>query len=194
MYYSKTRTYQLLVFLDHFHESVSCLQLSCILLFFPIDCKKTNKNVQSFLKLIKICHLPYITTKKPYIYIQIHNCAIYFRQIIRVKYTADAKSKFNIHIVTVGHILSLKFAISWWDLIPRPLALQAIILPTELKETSTYSVSREVYEPTTVPTTLGRGVYPLQYVRLLSPSFPILKRELNFLFQRNSKDGIFSTI
>lgn len=181
MYYSKTRTYQLLVFLDHFHESVSCLQLSCILLFFPIDCKKTNKK----------CSIIPKTDKN---YIQIHNCAIYFRQIIRVKYTADAKSKFNIHIVTVGHILSLKFAISWWDLIPGPLALQAIILPTELKETSTYSVSREVYEPTTVPTTLGRGVYPLQYVRLLSPSFPILKRELNFLFQRNSKDGIFSTI
>jgi hypothetical protein len=49
------------------------------------------------------------------------------------------------------------------DSIPEPLTLQATALPTELKEISTNAVSRGGYEHTTVPITLGRGAFPLQY-------------------------------
>jgi hypothetical protein len=45
-------------------------------------------------------------------------------------------------------------------------------LPTELKEISTNTVSRGGYEPTTVPITLGRGVFPLHIQTSLTDHVP----------------------
>ena len=39
--------------------------------------------------------------------------------------------------------------------------MKATVLPTELKEISTNTVSRGSYEPTMVPITLGRRAFPL---------------------------------
>jgi hypothetical protein len=41
--------------------------------------------------------------------------------------------------------------------------MKATVLPTELKEISTNTVSRGSYEPTMVPITLGRGAFPLYW-------------------------------
>jgi hypothetical protein len=65
---------------------------------------------------------------------------------------------FFLIILTLEHALSPQIAMSAMGFDPGTTAL-----PTELKEITINAVIRGGYEPTTVPITLGRGEFPLQY-------------------------------
>jgi hypothetical protein len=65
---------------------------------------------------------------------------------------------FFLNILTLEHALSPQIAMSAMGFDPGTTAL-----PTELKEITINAVIRGGYEPTTVPITLGRGEFPLQY-------------------------------
>ena len=63
-----------------------------------------------------------------------------------------------LNTLTLEHVLPPKIVMSPMGFDPGTTAL-----PTELKEITTNAVIRGGYEPTTVPITLGRGEFPLQY-------------------------------
>ena len=59
---------------------------------------------------------------------------------------------------TIQHILSKKNAMSPMGFDPGT-TVTTLLLPTELKEICTNTVSGDVYQPITVPITLGREAY-----------------------------------